>query len=151
MKWYYCSFASGGSDLLNLCFSLLCHTASTNSFRHEGIVVIPLPYVFFRLFNSVTFYSWYDTIFKDCNAMTGPHISSDVFTNILWLDVFCMIQVHEIRRHILQSPSFKLADTELSDYIKAMTTLLTDPSRLATDALAMQALVQLQRVIYYLW
>ena len=61
----------------------------------------------------------------------------------------CMIQVNEIRRNILQSPSFKLADTELNDYIKAMTTLLTDPSRLATDALAMQAVVRLQRVIHY--
>ena len=60
-----------------------------------------------------------------------------------------MIQVNEIRKNIFQSPGFKLADTELNDYIKAMTTLLTDPTRLATDALAMQAVVQLQRVFYY--
>ena len=57
--------------------------------------------------------------------------------------------MNEIRRNILQSPRFKLADTELNDYIKAMTTLLTDPSRLANDALAMQAVAQLQRVINY--
>ena len=136
MFWQYLCFASDGCNWHKCYYCLLCHTARTTNFTHEEILIIQWSCVFFRLYNSVT-------------ASTATHNSPDVFTNTRWLDIFCTIQVNEIRRKIIQSPSFKLADTELNDYIKAMTTLLTDPSRLATDALTMQAVVQLQRVIYY--
>ena len=47
---------------------------------------------------------------------------------------------------MFNSAGFKLTSTELMDYIKAMTTLLRDPTLLRTNAGAMQAVVKLQQV-----
>ena len=56
------------------------------------------------------------------------------------------LQVIEIRRNLFQSADFKLTNTELKDHIKAMVTLLEDPTELNKDAHATLAVQQLHQV-----
>ena len=56
------------------------------------------------------------------------------------------LQVIAIRRNLFQSADFKLTTTELKDHIKAMVTLLEDPTQLKNDAHATQAVQQLHQV-----
>ena len=68
---------------------------------------------------------------------------------ILKLHMFYMIvflQVTAIRRNLFQSADFQLTTTELKDHIKAMVTLLEDPTQLKNDAHATQAVQQLHQV-----
>ena len=67
----------------------------------------------------------------------------------LKLEMFCIVvflQVKEIRKTLFQSADFKLTTTELKDHIKAMVTLLEDPTELKNDAHATQAVQQLHMV-----
>ena len=68
---------------------------------------------------------------------------------ILTLDMLCMIvflQVIDIQKNLFQSTDFELTKTELKDHIKAMVTLLEDPTELKNDAHATQAVQQLHQV-----
>ena len=56
------------------------------------------------------------------------------------------LQVIEIRRNLFQSADFKLTNTELKDHVKAMVTLLEDPTVLKNDPHAPQAVQQLHQV-----
>ena len=60
--------------------------------------------------------------------------------------VIVFLQVIEIRRNLFQSADFKLTNTELKDHIKAMVTLLEDPTQLNNDVHAKQAVQQLHQV-----
>ena len=65
------------------------------------------------------------------------------------LDMFCMIiflQVIAIQKNLFQSTDFILTTTELKDHIKAMVTLLEDPTELKNDAHATLAVKQLHQV-----
>ena len=89
--------------------------------------------------------------FKECNRVrcTTEEYAQEIcffFKDQLWLDVFYMIQVKEIRERMFNSAGFKLTSTDLKDYIKTMTTLLRDPTLLRTNDGAMQAVVKLQQV-----
>ena len=68
---------------------------------------------------------------------------------ILKLDMFYVIvllQMIEIRRNLFQSADFKLTNTELKGHIKAMVTLLEEPTQLKNDTQAIQAIQQLHKV-----
>ena len=57
-----------------------------------------------------------------------------------------VLQVKEIRNKMFHSPDFKLTNTEMKDHIKAMKTMLKDPTQLMNDANSKKAVWQLQQV-----